>query len=41
MNQYNSGNEKLFNSQLNKLKSAMKNDSEVTFRTFIKNDWQF
>ena len=32
MTQYNSLNEKLLNSQLNKLKSAIKNESEVVLR---------
>ena len=35
MTQYNSLNVKLSNSQLNKLKSAIKNE------TIIKYDWQF
>ena len=30
MTQYNTFNEKLFNSQLGKLKSGIKNDTEVT-----------
>ena len=36
MTQYNSLNVKLSNSQLNKLKSAIKNETEVVFSTNIK-----
>ena len=32
MNHYNSGNKKLSNSQLNKLKSAIKNKTEMVLR---------
>ena len=32
MTQYNGSNEKLSNSQLNKLKSAIKNETEVVLR---------
>ena len=36
MTQYNTLNVKLSNSQLNKLKFWIKNDTEVTFKIFIK-----
>ena len=39
MTQYNSLNIKLLNSQINILKSALKNETNVVFRTFIKYDW--
>ena len=39
MTQYNSLNVKLSNSQLNKLKFAVKN--ECGFNIIIKYDWQF
>ena len=41
MNQYNSLNVKLSNSQLNKLKSAIKNETDVVFKVITKYDWQF
>ena len=42
MTQYNPLNTKLSNSQLNKLKSRMKNGTEVTLdKTFIKCFWLF
>ena len=41
MNQYNSLNVKLSNSQLNKLKSAIKNETDVVFKVIIKYDCQF
>ena len=41
MTQYNPLNVKLSNSQLNKLKSGIKTGTEVTFKLFIKYDWQF
>ena len=40
MTKYNSLNVKLSNSQLNKLKSAIKNENDWQFRYF-KYDWQF
>ena len=39
MTQYNSLNVGLSNSQLNKLKSAIKNETDVFFKTIIKYDW--
>ena len=39
MTQCNISNVKLSNSQLNKLKSAIKNETEVFFKTIIKYDW--
>ena len=39
MTQYNSLNVKLSNSQLNKLKSATKNETELVFKIIIKYDW--
>ena len=41
MTQYNTLNEKLCNSQLNKLKSGIKNGTELTFENFIKYCWWF
>ena len=41
MTQYNSFNVKLSNSQLNKPKSAIKNETDVIFKVIIKYDWQF
>ena len=42
MTQYNSLNVKLPNSQLNKLKSAIKNETDVyETKAIIKYDWQF
>ena len=41
MTQYNTLNVKLSNSQLNKLKSGIKNGTEVTFENFIKYCWRF
>ena len=39
MTQYNSLNVELSNSQLNKLKSATKHETDIVLR-LIKNDWQ-
>ena len=39
MIQYNNLDVKLSNSQLNKLRSAIKNQNEVVFKTIIKYDW--
>ena len=39
MTQYNSLNVKLSNSQLNKLKSAIENETDVFFKIIIKYDW--
>ena len=39
MIQYNDLDVKLSNSQLNKLRSAIKNQTEVVFKTIIKYDW--
>ena len=39
MTQYNSLNVKLSSSQLNKLKSAIKNKTEVFFQITVKYDW--
>ena len=39
MTQYNSLNVELSNSQLKKLKSAIKNETEVSFDIIIKYDW--
>ena len=41
MTQYSMLNVKLSNSQLNKLKSGIKNGTEVTFESFIKFNWKF
>ena len=41
MDQYISLNVKLSNSQLNKSKSAIKNETDVVFKIIIKHDWQF
>ena len=41
MTQYNSLNVKLSNSQLKKLKSAIKNETDVILRLSSKYDWQF
>ena len=41
MTQYNTLNVKLSNSQLNKLKSAIKNGTEVILNLFFKFDWKF
>ena len=41
MSQYNSLNVKFSDSELNKLKSGIKNGTEVTFKSFVKYDWQF
>ena len=42
MTEYNCLNEKLSNSQLNKLKSAIKNETDVILsKVIIKYDWQF
>ena len=41
MTQYNTLNVKLSNSQLNKLKSDIKNRTEITLKSFIKFDWKF
>ena len=41
MAQYNSLNVKLSNSQLNKLKSAIKNETDVILKVIIKYGWQF
>ena len=38
MTQFNSLNVKLSNSQLNKLKFAIKNETDI-FKTIIKYDW--
>ena len=39
MTQYNSLNLKLSNSQLNKLKSAIENETDVLLRLLPKYDW--
>ena len=39
MIQYNNLDVKLSNSQLNKLRSAIKNQTEVVSKTIIKYDW--
>ena len=39
MTQYNTLNVKLPNLQLNKLKSGIKNDTEVALKNFIKCCW--
>ena len=39
MTQYNSLNEKLSNSLLSKLKSAIKNENDVVLRNIIKYGW--
>ena len=39
MIQYNNLDVKLSNSQLNKLRSVIKNQTEVVFKTIIKYDW--
>ena len=39
MTQYNSLNLKLSNSQLNKLKSAIENETDVVLRLLPKYDW--
>ena len=39
MIQYNDLDVKLSNLQLNKLKSAIKNQTKVVFETIIKYDW--
>ena len=39
MTEYNSLNVKLSNSQLSKLKSAIKNETEVVLKTVIKYDF--
>ena len=39
MIQYNNLDVKLSNSQLHKLRSAIKNQTEVVFKTIIKYDW--
>ena len=41
MTQYSTLNVKLSNSQLNKLKSDIKNGTEITLKSFIKFDWKF
>ena len=42
MTQFKGLNEKLSNSQLNELKSAIKNETDVVLRlNIIKYDWQF
>ena len=41
MTQGNTLNVKLPNSQLNKLKSAIKNGTEVNLKFFMKLDWKF
>ena len=40
MTQYNSLNVKLSNLQLNKLKPAIKNGTDVVFKVIIKYGWQ-
>ena len=41
MTQYNKWNVKLSNSQLNKLKPALKNWTKVTLKSFIECCWRF
>ena len=41
MTQYNSLHVKLSNSQLNKLKSAIKDGTDEIFKVIINYDWQF
>ena len=40
MNEYNTLNAKLSNLQLNKLKSAIKNGTKITLKSFIKCCWR-